>query len=254
MKDALGSVQSVLVLGGGSDIAAATVRRLVGEGARTVVLAARDAGNRLTGLAGELRSIGASTVDLVDFEADDTSSHRGLLEDIGARHGDLDLVLIAFGELGDPAVTREDPGAALALLRTNVLGTVSTVMESAAHLRRQGHGTIVVLSSVAAERVRASNFPYGASKAAVDGFCQGLADHLEGSGVGILLVRPGFVRTKMTAGLRPAPFATTPEVVAEAVVEGLRRGAPVVWAPPRLRLVMSILRHLPRPLFRRLDR
>lgn len=254
MKDALGSVQSVVVLGGASDIAAATLRRLVAERTRKVVLAARHAEARLTGLAAELRSAGATTVELVDFDADDTPSHRGLLEGIVARHGDIDLVLVAFGRLGDPTLTREDPAAALALMRTNVCGTVSAVMESTRLLRAQGHGTIAVLSSVAAERVRASNFPYGASKAAVDGFCQGLADHLEGSGVGILLVRPGFVHTKMTAGLRPAPFATSAEAVASAVVAGLRRGAPVVWAPPRLRLVMAVLRHLPRPLFRRLDR
>jgi decaprenylphospho-beta-D-erythro-pentofuranosid-2-ulose 2-reductase len=117
----------------------------------------------------------------------------------------------------------------------------------------QGHGTIVVLSSVAGERVRASNFVYGASKAGLDGFAQGLGDSLRGTGVEVLVVRPGFVHTRMTAGLDAAPLATTPEAVAKAVVEGLARGSHTVWVPAALRFVMIALRHLPRPIFRRLN-
>jgi decaprenylphospho-beta-D-erythro-pentofuranosid-2-ulose 2-reductase len=119
-------------------------------------------------------------------------------------------------------------------------------------LRAQGHGTLVVLSSVAAERPRGANFPYAASKAAVDAYAQGLGDALAGTGVHVLVVRPGFVHTHMTAGLKPAPLATTPEAVADAVADGLRRGAHTVWAPPRVRWLMAILRHLPRSVFRRL--
>jgi Short-chain dehydrogenases of various substrate specificities len=110
----------------------------------------------------------------------------------------------------------------------------------------------VVLSSVAGERVRAANFVYGATKAGIDGFCQGLGDALVGSGVRVLIVRPGFVPTKMTAGRDKAPFSTTPEGVAEAVMRGLERGDEMVWAPPVLRFVMAVARHLPRPVFRRL--
>ena len=117
----------------------------------------------------------------------------------------------------------------------------------------QAHGTLIVLSSVAAERPRRSNFVYGASKAGLDAFAQGLGDALAGTGVDVMVVRPGFVRTKMTAGLKPAPLSTTPDAVAGAIVDGLRRGAHTVWVPPALRSVMSIVRHLPRPLFRRLS-
>lgn len=119
-------------------------------------------------------------------------------------------------------------------------------------MRAQGHGVIVALSSVAGERPRASNFVYGSSKAGVDAFFSGLADSLVGTGVSVLVVRPGFVRSKMTAGLAVAPLATTPEAVAEAIVSGIRRNRHTVWVPGVMRWVMSGLRHTPRAVFRRL--
>jgi decaprenylphospho-beta-D-erythro-pentofuranosid-2-ulose 2-reductase len=141
---------------------------------------------------------------------------------------------------------------ALSLLRTNTVGAVSVLLAVVERMRAQGHGTVVVLSSVAGERVRKSNFAYGASKAGLDGFCQGMGDALVGSGVNVLVVRPGFVRTKMTAGLDEPPLTTTPEAVARAVVEGVRTGARTVWVPTALRWVMAAARHLPGPVFRRL--
>jgi decaprenylphospho-beta-D-erythro-pentofuranosid-2-ulose 2-reductase len=105
---------------------------------------------------------------------------------------------------------------------------------------------------VAGERVRKANFIYGSSKAGMDGFYQGLGDSLVGSGVRVMIVRPGFVKTKMTEGMEAAPLSTTPEAVADAIQRGLARGAEIVWVPGALRYVMSILRHVPRPIFRRL--
>jgi decaprenylphospho-beta-D-erythro-pentofuranosid-2-ulose 2-reductase len=133
----------------------------------------------------------------------------------------------------------------------NYGGAVSTLLHVAGRLRAQGHGAIVVLSSVAGERVRASNFVYGSTKAGLDAFAQGLGDSLAGSGVDVLVVRPGWVATRMTEGLDPAPFATTPEVVAAAVADGLTRRREVVWAPGILRVVFAAFRHLPRPLWRK---
>ena len=252
MRDALGSVQSVLVLGGGSDIASATVRALVADRARTVVLAARDPA-RLDGEVDALRAAGAETVEAVAFDADDVASHAGALGDVFERHGDVDLVLVAFGVLGDQEALKRDPGAAVAHVQTNFTGAVSALLVAAERLRAQGHGTLVVLSSVAAERPRRSNFVYGASKAGLDALAQGLGDELVGDGVRVMVVRPGMVRTKMTAGLDDVPFTTTPEKVAKEIVRGLRRGAHTVWVPPLLRFVFAGLRHLPRPVFRRLD-
>ena len=251
MRDALGSVQSVLVLGGTSEIALATVRALVGQRARTVLLAVRDP-ERASAVAEEVREAGATTVDTVRFDALDTDSHTGFVDEVFDRDGDIDLVLLAFGVLGDEERSQSEPAAALEVGRVNYLGAVSVAIPLVRRLREQGHGTLVVLSSVAAERARRANFVYGSSKAGLDAFAQGLSDSLAGTGVEVMVVRPGFVHTRMTAGMKPAPFSTTPEVVAEAIVSGLRRRAHTVWAPPVLRFVMSGLRHAPRPLFRRL--
>ena len=251
MNDGLGSPQSALVLGGTSDIAMATVRRLVAGRSRTVVLAGRRP-DKLEEAGSELRQLGAQRVEAVAFDADDTASHAAFVEDVFARFGDIDVVLVAFGVLGSQAEVEADPDAAVALLRTNFVGAASVGLHVATQLRRQGHGTIVVLSSVAGERARRSNFVYGASKAGLDAFAQGLGDALAPAGVRVVVVRPGFVHTRMTAGLAAAPLATTPDKVADAVVAAVARGSHTVWAPAPLRLVMAILRHLPRPIFRRL--
>lgn len=251
MRDALGNVQSVLVLGGGSDIAHATVRRLVERRARTVVLAAHHP-DHLDDTVADLRAAGATTVDVVPFDADDTDAHERLIDGVFDRYGDVDVVLFTFGVLGDQAEAEHDAQAALEIARVNYLGTVSVAVPVANRLRAQGHGTIVALSSVAGERVRRSNFVYGSSKAGMDGFLQGLGDSLVGSGVTVLVVRPGFVHTKMTEGLDAAPFSTTPEAVADAIVAGIARGSETVWVPGALRYVMMLLRHVPRPIFRKL--
>jgi decaprenylphospho-beta-D-erythro-pentofuranosid-2-ulose 2-reductase len=252
VRDALGGVQSVLVLGGGSEIAQAIVRRLVAERTRTVVLAARRP-ERLEPFAAELRDAGAA-VEAVGFEATDRASHAPLLADAAARHGDIDVVLVAFGVLARgaaEAAANGDPEGALRAGEVNYMASVAALSAAAGRLREQGHGTIVLLSSVAAVRPRAASFPYGASKAGADAFAEGLGDALAGTGVDVLVVRPGFVRTKMTAGMPDAPLATTPDVVAREVVAALARGAHTAWAPPVVRVLMAVLRALPRRLWRR---
>lgn len=249
MKDAFGDVQRVLVLGGTSEIGQAVVRALVARRTRHVVLACRRPDD-VSGFASELRAAGA-TVDAVPFDADDVASHAAVLDDAAARLGEIDLVLVAFGVLGSQAAFDADPAAAAAAFHTNATAGVAVGLAVADRLRRQGHGTIVVLSSVAGERARKANFVYGSSKAGLDAFYQGLADSLVGTGVGVLVVRPGFVRTRMTVGMKEAPFTTTPDAVAQAVVAGLGRGATTVWAPGILRWVFTVMRHLPRPIWRR---
>jgi decaprenylphospho-beta-D-erythro-pentofuranosid-2-ulose 2-reductase len=251
MKDALGSVRSVLVFGAGSDIAQATVRELVAERTRVITLAARKP-ERLEPFAEDLRARGALDVRLMEFDADAFASHEAIVRTAFDAGEDIDVVLVAFGVLGDQALAERDGAAAIDVITTNFLGAVSVLIPVAARLREQGHGTIVVVSSVAAERGRRSNYVYGSSKAGLDTFCQGLGDRLQGTGVRVMVVRPGFVRTKMTAGLAPAPMAASPRDVAVRIVQGLRSGADTVWVPPALRWVMSGLRHLPRPVFRRL--
>lgn len=250
MRDALGAVQSVLLLGGTSDLGLATVRALLAERPVSVVLAVRDP-EASAGEADALRAAGARAVDVVAFDAL-APEHDAFVDELFDRHGDLDLVLVAFGLLGDQAESETDAAAARRVVDTNFSGVVSVMVPVVRRLRAQGHGTIVVFSSVAGERPRAANFVYGASKAGVDALAQGFADALVGTGVSMLVVRPGFVETKMTTGMDAAPFSTTADAVAERVLHGLRTGAHTVWAPAVLRPVMAVLRHLPRPIFRRL--
>ncbi|MDT0387323.1 decaprenylphospho-beta-D-erythro-pentofuranosid-2-ulose 2-reductase [Streptomyces sp. DSM 41921] len=249
MKDAFGLPQSLLVLGGTSEIALATARRLIARRTRTVWLAGRPS-PALEEAAGQLRGLGAD-VHTVAFDALDPASHEAVLGKVFAE-GDIDLVLLAFGLLGDQARDEREPEAAVRVAQTNYTGAVSAGLVCARSLQSQGHGSLVVMSSVAGERARRANFIYGSSKAGLDAFAQGLGDALHGTGVHVMVVRPGFVRTRMTAGLPESPLATTPEAVATAVELGLRRRSETVWVPGALRVVMAALRHLPRGVFRRL--
>lgn len=250
MMDALGSPQSVLVLGGGSDIAAATLRLLVAGRTRRIVLAARNP-DALAGLAAELGAAGAQ-VDAIAFDADRTETHPAVIGAAFDEHGPFDVVLLAFGLLGDPDTSAEQHDEAVAVVRTTMLGGVSALVPAAERLRRQGHGRLVVLSSLAAERPRASNAVYSAAKAGLDGFATALGDRLAGSGVQVMVVRPAFVATKMTAGRTPLPMAVTADDVARAIVDGLRRGAETVWVPKHSRWAMLAARAMPRAAFRRL--
>ena len=247
MDNALGEAQTIVLLGGTSDIGTAIVDALVSPATTTVVLAARRPDEVD---AAALRARGV-TVETVAFDAVDIASHPNLIDSLVTAHGDLDVVIAAWGQLGDQAVLGDDPLAAANLVDVNFRGAVSVCTAVARQFRRQGHGRLVVLSSVAGERVRKANYVYGASKAGIDGFAQGLSDALGGTGASVLIVRPGWVRSKMTAGMQPAPLATTPEAVAVATVKALRNGRRIVWVPPALRPLMTIARHLPAPLWRR---
>ena len=251
MIDALGAPQSMLVLGATSDIAAATLARFAAAGRlRRVVLAARDA-EALSLVAGHAHTLGIVDVVQLPLEAGDPDSVETAVS-AGFAGGDIDVVLVAFGVLPDQQQTLARPDLAVHAAQVNFVGAAVAVLHAANALRRQGHGVLVVLSSAAAERPRRSNFVYGATKAGLDALCTGLGDELHGSGASVMVVRPGFVRTKLTAHLPPAPLATSPDTVAEAIAAHLTAGSCTVWVPRQLRPVMSVLRHLPRPAFRRL--
>jgi decaprenylphospho-beta-D-erythro-pentofuranosid-2-ulose 2-reductase len=238
-------VSNALLVGGTSEIGLAIVRRL---GAERVWLVGRD-GTRLERAAAELDG---ATVELVLLDADDLASHPGTIERAFADAGGFDVVVIAVGVLGAQAGLDADPDEALKVMRVNFLGAGSLLLECLRQLEQRGEGALVLLSSVAAERPRASNPIYGAAKAGVDALARGLSDTLASSGVRVLVVRPGFVKTRMTAGLKPPPFATTPESVAAATVAALGGRAGTIWVPRSLQWVFAVLRHLPRGIYRRL--
>lgn len=250
MKNATGAVQSLLVLGGDSDIANTLLSRLVRRRTTSVTLAGRDE-TALRDRASELNRVSGVEVHIEPFDALDFGSHPAFVERV-FEHGDIDLVLVAFGSLGEQTRDERDAESALKVIQSNYTGAVSVLIPVADRLRKQGHGSIVVMSSVAAERPRRSNFIYGSSKAGLDWFAQGLGDALHGSGVHVMVVRPGFATTKMTDHLDTPPMASTPDEIADAIIDGIRKRRELVWVPGKLRWVMSVLRHLPRPIFRRL--
>lgn len=242
----------VLVIGGTSEIALEIVRELQRRAPREVALVGRDA-DALHRAAGELRTAGCPRTIALELDAREEQRHGEAIGEAFSQLDGVDIAIVAVGVLGERGGLPDDIPAAAELLRVNVAGTGSLLMHAAQRMREGGGGTLVVLSSVAAERPRRTNVVYGASKAGLDALARGLADALHDTGVHVLVVRPGFVFTRMTRGLEPAPLASTPQKVAKVVVDGLDRGAHTVWAPPALRWLMLLVRMLPRPLFRRIE-
>lgn len=238
-------MSDALLVGGTSEIGLAIVRRLA---PRRVWLLGRDSGR----LARAADQLDGATIEVGLLDAEDIGSHRRTIEQAFTDADGFDVVVIAVGVLGAQAGLDADPDEAIEVMSANFLGAGSLLLECLRQLRQRGAGTLVLLSSVAVERPRASNPIYGAAKAGIDALAQGLSDSIASSGVRVLVVRPGFVKTRMTADLDPPPFATTPEVVALATVSALHGRAGTIWVPGRLRLIFAILRHLPRSIYRRL--
>ncbi len=247
---ARGAPQTALVLGGRSDIAQVTLSRFVGLGLERAVLAVREP----AGVAERIAVIAPKlSTSVVAWDATDVAAHQQLVRDAAAALGDIDLVLCAVGVLGHGAGRETDPVDVERMIRVNFGGCAAALSAAADQLAGQGHGTIVVLSSIAGVRPRRSNYVYGASKAGLDAFALGLADSLRPSGVNVVVVRPGFVRSKMTDGLEPAPFATDPGAVASAIVTAtVRARSGVVWVPRLLGPLFGFFRILPRGVWRRI--
>ncbi|HMK12451.1 MAG TPA: SDR family NAD(P)-dependent oxidoreductase [Acidimicrobiales bacterium] len=251
MIDATGVPETLLVLGAGSAIAQSVTARLVERGTATLLLAVRHPDELAPWLDDLHRAHPELTVCVAPFDAVDVAAHPRFVDVMweGARR--IDMVLVAFGVMGDPLADdrRCDD---LAVAGTNFLGALSILRLVAPRLVAQGQGRIVVLSSAAALLPRGEQAAYASSKAGLDAFAQGLSLDLEGTGVEVTIVRPGFVHSPMTAGMKPAPLATTPESVANDIVRGLEIGARVVWSPPLARAMTGVARRLPRTLYRRL--
>ncbi len=245
-----------MLFGGRSEIGVATAARLASG--KRVVLAARRPDD-LTVESRILLAAGASDVHTIDFDADDVSGHSALVERIVADHGPIEAAIIAFGILGDASRAETDVEHALQIAHTDYYAQISVITPLAVALRRQKSGTIIVYSSIAGVRVRKGNYVYGSTKAGLDGFASGLSDALHGSGVRVLLARPGFVVGAMTkdlmeSGVKPAPMSLTPDDVADAVAVAYRKGRREVWIPRRLSLVGFATRFVPRAIWRRMPR
>ena len=250
MMDATGRPQSVLVLGANSDIAAAALRVWAKGPLAAAYLGVRDPADSPE-IAGELTASGCE-VHIFRFDAAQASSHLPELSAVFHRAGDVDVGLIAFGILRDQGELEEDPASAELLMTVNATATVVASLALAKEMKKQGHGVIVVISSLSGQRPRRDNYVYGASKAAVDAHGRGLAAALEGSGVDAVVVRLGFVRSKMTEGMAEAPFAVSAERAAESIVKAVRLRRTVTWVPWVLGPMFAVLRLLPEAAWRRL--
>lgn len=249
MINAVGNPQSLLLLGGTSEIGLTIAAKFAAAGHLRVVLAGRPS-ERLEAAAEQLRATGA-TVSTLPFDARKPETHAEVI-DKAFTDGDIDVTVVAFGLLGDNEQAWTDLGHARELAEVNYVAPVTVGVALAEKLRQQAHGNLVVLSSVAGERARRSNFVYGSTKAGLDAFYTGLTEALRPHGVHVSIVRPGFVKTKMTEGLDAAPLAQTADQVADIAVDAVRTGKELVWAPGAMRWVMVVLRHLPRAVFRKL--
>ena len=257
MNDAFNLPRTALVIGGTSDIAVAIIDRLATHRLQHLVLASRDR-HRAQAVSDRLRNDHEGLqLELAHFDASEVESHAEMLDSAAELLGDIDLVLVAAGSLGTPdrgVGPLGDWTETVDVARSTYVGPISAVHLAANMLHAQGHGTLAVISSVAALRPRRTNPAYGAAKAALDGYTLALADRFHDSGVHVMLIRPGFVRTRMTAGLEgnPPPFATTTDRVADDVIRGLRRRQRIVWSPLLAAGPGLLARFLPGTVMRRL--
>jgi decaprenylphospho-beta-D-erythro-pentofuranosid-2-ulose 2-reductase len=242
---------SVLIVGATSAIAQATIRIYAAKSA-SLYLVARDA-EKLSLVAADARLRGAAKVCTRILELNDTNIHADLLREVAQSLPTLDIALIAYGVLGEQAEAEREFAAAEAVLRTNFLSVASLLTHLANAFERRGQGTIAVISSVAGDRGRKSNYVYGASKGALTIFLQGLRARLDRHGVHVLTIKPGLVATPMTAHLKQGLLFASPEKIARGIVSAIERRKDVVYLPFFWRPIMLIIRAVPERIFKRLN-
>ena len=240
--------QTALIIGATSDIGRAVARRLAGDG-YALQLAGRSP-QRLEREAGDLRVRLEAAVTVHPCDVLDEHGGIAFLADLEPRP---DVAVCVVGLLGSQDESQRDPAAAERVMRTNYLGPALLLGALAEEFARRGHGVLVGVSSVAGERGRGSNYVYGSAKAGLTAFLSGLRNRLAPSGVHIMTVNPGFVRTRMTDGMAlPARLTATPEQVADAIARGISRRRDVIYVKPIWRPIMFAVRAIPEPVFKRM--
>jgi decaprenylphospho-beta-D-erythro-pentofuranosid-2-ulose 2-reductase len=257
MIDATGNPQTILLLGGTSEIGLAIVERYLRNAKARVILADLPNAPKREAAIEQMQTAGAKEVEYLEFDALDTNSHPSLIESAWAQ-GDVDVAIVAFGVLGDAEELWQNQAKAVLTAQINYTAAVSVGVLVGGKMKTQGFGQIIAMSSVAGERVRRSNFVYGSTKAGLDGFYLGLGEALAEYGVHVLVIRPGQVRTTTTlehwkaTGAKEAPFTVDKEDVAELAVAAAGKGKELIWAPNPVRYLMTVIRHIPRRVFRKL--
>lgn len=243
-------MKNILIVGALSDIAQATARIYAQQG-DFLYLWARNQ-ERLTLLAHDLSVRGACRVETAVFDACALSSHDDLLAKTIAVMGHIDIVLIAHGSLSDQQACEKEVALTLHELDTNGLSVIALSTLIANQLEKQGHGTLAVISSVAGDRGRQSNYIYGAAKAAVTVFLQGLRNRLFHHKVHVVTIKPGFVDTTMTKDFKKGFLWATPARVAAGIVTAIDKKKNVIYLPSFWWLIMLVIRHIPENIFKRL--
>src|ERR1700722_16045803 len=261
--DAVGNPQTILLLGGTSEIGLAICERYLRNASARIVLAALPDDPLRDAAVAQMKAAGAKSVEVIEFDAVDTESHPKVI-DAAFQEGtvggprDIDVAIVAFGLLGNAEELWQNQRKAVQIAEINYTAAISVGVLLGEKMRTQGFGQIIAMSSAAGERVRRSNFVYGSTKAGLDGFYLGLGEALREYGVRVLVIRPGQVRTTTTiahwkaTGAKEAPFTVDKEYVADLAVTASAKGKELVWAPGAFRYVMMVLRHIPRPIFRKL--
>lgn len=243
--------KAVLALGATSAIGEATLRLLAERGARFYLVARNR--EKLNAVAADLHTRGATGVATHVMDLDDTAAHPAMLAAAAQSLGTIELALLAHGVLGTQEETEASFAAAEAVLRTNFLSPVSLITWLANYFESTKQGTLAVISSVAGDRGRRSNYVYGASKGALNVFLEGVRARLDRVGVQVLTIKPGFVATPMTAHLPQGPLFATPAQVARGIVKAIERQRDVVYLPGFWRVIMLIIRLIPGRIFKKLN-
>jgi decaprenylphospho-beta-D-erythro-pentofuranosid-2-ulose 2-reductase len=255
--DAVGNPQTILLLGGTSEIGLAICERYLQNAHARILLADLPDHPRKDDAIAAMTAAGAKSVEWIDFDGTESDTHPAVI-DQAFTGGDVDVAVVAFGLLGDAEELWQNQRKAVQIAEINYTAAVSVGVLLGEKMRAQGFGQIIAMSSAAGERIRRSNFVYGSTKAGLDGFYLGLGEALREFGVRVLVIRPGQVRTSTTiahwkaTGAKEAPLTVDKEYVANLAVTAAAKGKELVWAPGAFRYVMMVLRHIPRPIFRKL--
>ncbi len=249
MIDATGNPQTVLLLGGTSEIGLAIVAEYLSKQPLRVVLGVQPGDELADATVADLKARGASAVEVLEFDATAFDTHPAVI-DAAWRIADIDVAIVAFGLLGDAEQLWQDQAAAVTIAQVNYTGAVSVGVLLGQKMKAQGYGQIIAMSTVAGELVRRANFVYGSTKAGLDGFYRLLGDALAPFGPKVLVVRPGQVRTRMSAHIKEAPLTVDADQLAAQVVDAARRGEKLIWVPAPFRFVMIALKHIPGPIFK----
>ena len=241
----------ILILGATSAIAIATCRQLAARKVSFYLVARSE--SKLQVVASDLRTRGATAVTLNFMDLDDTAQHPQMLESAAATLGQIDLALIAHGVLGDQELAQADYSVTEVTLRTNLLSPISLCTWLGNYFEAQGRGVLAVISSVAGDRGRKSNYVYGTSKGALNIFLDGLRNRIDRHGVHVLTIRPGFVATPMTAHLRRNALFAEPNTIARGIVKAIERRKDVVYLPAVWAAIMLVVRSIPQSIFKRMN-